>query len=376
MRNVKTIGIVGGGQLGRMLTLAAKPLGFEVIVLEAGKNCPAAQVGAQQIIGGLYDPKALRELARKCDVVTVEIEHLDTATLQKIADSGKPVHPAPATIAMIQDKFLQKEFLTKAGVAVAPYVPIKDLGAGFVALDDFDGQMILKARYGAYDGRGNFVVRNTKELRKVMKNFADNQLYAEKLLPFNKELSVIVARDIRGKTKLYPVVELIHQRSICLETLAPAGISKQAHKNAVKLAKRVAKHLKGAGVFAIEMFLLKDDAVVVNEIAPRVHNSGHYTIEGNVTSQFEQHIRAVAGMPLGDTTLVAPAASMVNILGTRNTDAEPDFSKALRRTDTHIHWYGKSPVKIDRKMGHITSTGKTIRQASRRANQARKGIKV
>jgi phosphoribosylaminoimidazole carboxylase len=277
---------------------------------------------------------------------------------------------------MIQDKFLQKEFLSKAGVAVAPYLPIHDLGAGFVALDDFGGNMILKARYGAYDGRGNFVIKNTKELRKTMKHFAPDQLYAEKLLPFKKELSVIVARDTKGRTKFYPVVELIHERSICLETLAPASISKPAYKNATKLAKRVAKHLQGAGVFAIEMFLLKDDEVVVNEIAPRVHNSGHYSIEGCVTSQFEQHIRAITGLPLGDTSLVAPAASMVNILGTRNSDAEPDFSNALGRADTHIHWYGKTPVKIDRKMGHITSTGKNTRQASKRANQARKGIAV
>ena len=376
MRNVQTIGIVGGGQLGRMLTLAAKPLGFDVVVLDPGKDCPASQVGAHQIVGGLYDKKALRQLAKACDFVTVEIEHFDTDTLQKIAQAGKPVHPAPATVAMIQDKFLQKEFLTKAGVAVAPYVPIKDLGAGFVALDDFGGKMILKTRHGAYDGRGNFVIRDTRQLRKVMQKFGNDELYAEKLMPFKKELSVIVAKDTRGKSKFYPVVELIHQRSICLETLAPASISQKAHKNALKLAKRVAKHLKGAGVFAIEMFLLKDDVVLVNEIAPRVHNSGHYTIEGCVTSQFEQHIRAITGLPLGDTSLVAPAASMVNILGTKNADITPDFRKALGRADTHIHWYGKTPVKIDRKMGHITSTGKNIRQASKRANQARKGVKL
>jgi 5-(carboxyamino)imidazole ribonucleotide synthase len=372
----KTIGIVGGGQLGRMLTLAAKPLGFEVIVLDPGLNCPAAQVGARQIIGNLHDKQALRQLAEASDVVTIEIEHLDASALEEIAKTGKPVHPAPSTIKMIQDKYLQKQFLTQAAVAVAPYTLITDTASAEAALKNYKGKMILKTRHGAYDGRGNFVIKNPKELKKILETFGPQDLYAEELLPFKKELSVIIARDTKGRAAFYPVVEMKHQRSICLEVLAPAAISDNAHDAALKLAKQVAKHLKGAGIFAIEMFLLKNDQVVVNEIAPRVHNSGHHTIEACVTSQFEQHIRAITGLTLGSTDLVVPAASMVNILGTKNDHLEIDFAKALRVPDTHMHWYGKSPVKIDRKMGHITSTGSTLQIASKHANQARRGVKV
>lgn len=373
MQRVKTIGIVGGGQLGRMLTLAAKPLGCEVVVLDPGLLCPAAQVGARQIVGSLQDRSAIQRLADLCDVVTIEIEHLNAKALAAI---DKPVHPAAKTIQMIQDKFLQKEFLTKAKVAVAPYAVVNDLESAHAAYKQFNEKMIVKTRHGAYDGRGNFVVKNLAQLKKIVADFKPGQLYAEELLPFKKELSVIIARDTKGRVALYPTVEMIHERSICLEVLAPANISDDSNKEAVKLAQKVAKQLKGAGVFAIEMFLLKDGSVVVNEIAPRVHNSGHHTIDACVTSQFEQHIRAITGMPLGNTDLIAPAASMVNILGTKNGHIEPDFTKALGEADTHIHWYGKAPVKIDRKMGHITSTGATSRVASKHANQARKGIKL
>ncbi len=377
MDNRGTIGIVGGGQLGRMLSLAAMPLGFKVIVVDPGKNSPAAQVGAEQIMGDLYDQAALERLADRADFLTVEIEHLDTKILEDIAKAGKPVNPAPQTIRLIQDKFKQKEFLHASGVPVAPFCELTDSDSAKKALTKFGNKMLVKTRHGAYDGRGNMVVKNEADIKKAFELFDGKQLYAEAFVPFKKELAVMVARSIAGNVALYPIVQTIHERNICVEVLAPAPISDQERGKAEKVARNVAKLLDGAGTFAIEMFLTTDGKVLVNEIAPRVHNSGHYTIEASRTSQFEQHMRAIAGLPLGDTSMVVPAAVMINILGERNGETQlRGLDKVLGIPHTSVHIYGKSPTKVDRKMGHITATGKTIAEARRRARQARKQLDI
>lgn len=377
MERVTTIGIVGGGQLGRMLTLAALPLGFKVVVVDPTPNSPAAQVGAQEITADLYNEPALRKLAKLSDYITVEIEHLDTNVLEKIAKLGKPINPAPATIRLIQDKFKQKEFLHKAGIAVAPFTPVNGIEDAKQALKKFGGKMLLKARLGAYDGRGNMVVKNQKEIEQAFAKFGDTPLYAEAFIPFKKELAVMVARSLKGDVAIYPVVQTKHERNICVEVIAPAPITLAEKKAAERLALKVAKHLKGAGVFGIEMFLTKDGKVLVNEIAPRVHNSGHYTIEANRTSQFEQHVRAISGLPLGATDLVTPSAVMINILGERNGPVElRGIDAVLSLPHTSIHLYGKSPTKVDRKMGHITSTASNHTQALKRARQARQKVQI
>lgn len=375
MNTVRTIGIIGGGQLGRMLTLAAKPLGFKVVVLEATKECPAGQVGAEVVEGDLYDEAAIKKLAARADVVTVEIEHLNTDALQKVSDSGTPVHPAAATIALIQDKYRQKQALQEKNIAVADFKEVPHKDEAKKAIKEFGGSMILKAKHGAYDGRGNAVVKSASQLDTAWEGLGGKELYAERLVDFKKELSVIVARSLDGAVKVYDVVEMQHERSICLEVMAPAQISKVAAENATALARQVVPILEGAGVFAIEMFLLEDESVLVNEIAPRVHNSGHHTINACITSQFEQHVRAVTGLPLGETNLRSPAV-MVNILGTYNGDSQFNPLKPLEYPDTHIHWYGKSPVKVDRKMGHITALADTVKQASVNANKARRSLNV
>jgi 5-(carboxyamino)imidazole ribonucleotide synthase len=376
MSQTGTIGIVGGGQLGRMLTEAALPLGFRVVVLDPGADCPAKQVGAGQIMGDLYDAAALKSLAEKADFLTIEIEHLDTKPLQAIAASGKPVNPSPKTIALIQDKLEQKRFLQKAGIPVADFVEITDTASAEKALRDFGGKMLLKSRRGAYDGRGNAVVSSPEEVETAIKSLSD-KLYAEKFVPFTKELAVMVARDMKGNVAAYPVTETAHERNICIETFTPADIAPEVAEQAQQFATDVAQHLEGAGVFGIEMFLTDDGMILVNEIAPRVHNSGHYTIEGCKTSQFEQHIRAITGMELGPTDLKVPAAVMVNILGERDGPTEvKSLDEAQAITETYVHLYGKSPTKVDRKMGHITATGKTLDEARERAEQARKLIDV
>jgi len=372
-----TIGIVGGGQLGRMLTLAALPLGFKVIVLNPTPNSPAAQVGAEEIVADLYDPIAIKQLADRSDYLTVEIEHLDADALELLVSTGKQVNPAPQTIKLIQDKLLQKEKLAKAGIPVAPFMPIDSVESAQEALKKFSGKMLIKARHGSYDGRGNFLVKSQADIVKAFKLFKDRELYAEKFIPFQKELAVMLAKSIDGKVVLYPIVETIHARNICLEVLAPASINAKQSRAAQKAALKVAEVLKGAGVFGIEMFLCEDELVLVNEIAPRVHNSGHYTIEANRTSQFEQHIRAITNLPLGDTSMVVPASVMINILGERNGPTKlGGLNKALAIPNVSLHIYGKSPTKVDRKMGHITATGQSLNIARKRAIQARKQISI
>ncbi len=377
MEDRETIGIVGGGQLGRMLTLAALPLGFRVVVINPTPNSPAAQVGAEELVADLYDPSALAKLAEQSDYITVEIEHLDTKTLDMLASRGAQINPAPKTIKLIQDKFLQKKFLRNASLPVAPFMKIDNKASAMKALDDFGGKMLIKSRHGAYDGRGNMLVRNNSDLAKALKTFAGQALYAEAYINFDKELAVSVAKSTGGNTAIYPVVETIHQRNICIEVLAPARISQKQQQTAQKMALKTIKLLDGAGVFTIEMFLTNDGQVLINEIAPRVHNSGHYTIEASRTSQFEQHIRAIAGLPLGDVSMAAPAAVMVNILGEKNGPTRlTGLKTALSEPSVNVHIYGKFPTKVDRKMGHITATGKSLAEVRKRARLARKQLSI
>lgn len=367
----QTIGIVGGGQLGRMLTLAALPLGFRVVVVDPGENCPAAQVGAEQIVANLYDEAALRQLADKADYITVEIEHLDTAVLEQLAKSGIPVNPAPSTIHLIQDKYAQKLFLAKAGVPVAPFSEITDRESALKALKSYGGSMIIKTRHGAYDGRGNMVVRSAADVDSALATFDGRALYAEALIDFECELATMVARSTTGDIAVYPITQTIHERNICVETLTPAPVNTSIYEKATAVAQSVSELLEGAGTFGIEMFLTKDGEILINEIAPRVHNSGHYTTEATRTSQFEQHIRAITDLPLGSVDMVVPAAVMVNILGKRDGPTEvKGVADILAIPGVSLHLYGKSPTKIDRKMGHITATAPTIAEARQNAHKA------
>lgn len=376
--NGSSIGIIGGGQLGRMLTLAAKPLGFHVIVIDTTPNSPAAQVGAEQILTAAYDETAIRQLADRADYLTVEFEEgLDPTLLEHIASLGKPVNPAPQTIRLIQDKLAQKEFLEAHDIPTAKFAEFTSQTEATALLRKFGGKMVIKTRRGGYDGNGNMVISSPAGIKRALTHFAGRPLYAEKFVPFKKELAVMIARGLDGSIIAYPVVETIQARNICLEVLAPAPISKALQRKALALALKIASYLEGAGVFGIEMFLTKTGKILINEIAPRVHNSGHYTIEASRTSQFEQHIRAITGLPLGSTELMVPAAVMVNILGEQIGPAQVGgLDDALAIAHTSVHIYGKAQTKIDRKMGHITATAATIELARKRARSARKKLTI
>lgn len=374
--NMKTIGIVGGGQLGRMLTLAAKPLGFSVIVIDPTPDCPAKQVGAEQIVASMQDQAAIDSLARRADVVTIESEHVNAEALQALDKAGTPVHPAPQTIQLIQDKLSQKQFLASKNIPTAPFLELTDQNQTKKALKTY-GSMLVKARFGSFDGRGNWKITDESQLDELFTSLGDRKVYAEQIVSFATELAVVGARDTNGTVKLFPVVETTHERHICTSVVMPAKIDEKIRQNAEALATQVLTELKGVGVFAIEMFLTKDNKLLVNEIAPRVHNSGHLTIEACQTSQFEQHIRAVAGLPLGDTAPCAPAAAMINVLGERDGETDVQgLAEALSEQHTHVHLYGKSPTKIDRKMGHITTTAQTAEEALEHATNARKHITI
>lgn len=370
----KTIGIIGGGQLGRMLTEAALKLGFKVIVLDPGANCPAKQVGAEQIEGSWKDAAKIDELIEKSDFVTIEIEHIDVDTLEKYQD--KHINPKPSTIRLIQDKYNQKVFLVKNNLETAEFAEITDENQAKEVLAKYGGKMILKSKTDAYDGRGNEVVNSPDDLSKALERFTGYGLYAEKLVDFKKELAVMVAKDFSGKIVSFPVVETIHKRNICEEVFAPAQISEDVAAKAKNLAEQVVSKLEGAGIYGVELFLDQNDNVLINEIAPRVHNSGHYTMDGCNVSQFEQNIRAISDMELIEPDLNNPTA-MVNILGERDGPVElQGVEEAEKIPGVSVYLYGKAPTKIDRKMGHINAVAGTIEEAINNARKARGVIDI
>lgn len=368
MTTKETIGIVGGGQLGQMLTLAAKKLGFRVFVLDPTPDSPAGQVADRQIIGSFTDREKIKELADQVDFLTFEIELANADILEELTATGKKINPSPKTLLLIKDKLRQKEFLKVHTIATADFTS--------AIPPSFAYPFLLKSRFDAYDGRGNAFIASPKDFAAGLKKLK-GPLYAEKYVPFTKELAVMVARSTTGDIVSYPVVETTHKNHICHMVVAPAPIPQEIAEKAQNLAKQVVGHLGGAGVFGIELFLTNKREILVNEIAPRVHNSGHYTIEACKTSQFEQHIRAITGMPLGSTNMIVPAAAMVNILGERNAPASVSGTeKATAIAGVAVHMYGKKQTKIERKMGHITAVGDTAQEALRKALLAKTYITI
>lgn len=378
------IGIIGGGQLGRMLTQAAQPLGFEVTVVDPNPNCPAKQVGAEQIEASVRDEEAIVDLARRVDVVTWEIEHINLPAVMGLWQEQTRVEPSPASLELLQDKYVQKGFLeTTCKVPVARHYNINSQPDLTLARSEL-GDVIIKRRLGSYDGRGNLVINDGESWDDIVEHFPSphggnpfGELYAEEIIPFKKELAVVAVRDTQGNVMTYPTVETLHADNICHLVLARAPIEERINDDAQEIALEVLRHLHGAGVFAVEMFLTDDNKVLVNEVAPRVHNSGHLTIEANQTSQFEQHVRAVTGLPLGGTEMVPPAAAMINILPQREIAGLPEgIDRVLELPDTHFHWYGKKPAELARKMGHITVRAGSVEEAKELALKAREELDI
>lgn len=361
------VGVLGGGQLGRMLCQAASQLAIKVMILDPSENCPASALAYRLMVGSFDESSTVEEFAKRCGVLTVEIEHVDVETLEKLEKQGVDCQPKASTIRIIQDKYMQKVHFSQHGIPLPEFKQIEDFEEAKKAANLFGYPLMIKSKRLAYDGRGNAVARSEEELSSAIAALGGygHGLYVEKWAPFVKELAVIVARGRDNSIMCYPVVETIHRENICHIVKAPANVPWKIRKLATDIACKAVSSLEGAGVFAVELFLTNDGQILLNEVAPRPHNSGHHTIESCYTSQYEQHLRAVVGLPLGDSSMKTPAAIMYNILG--EDEGEPGFllaqqliGRALSIPGATIHWYDKPEMRKQRKMGHITIVGPTM----------------
>jgi 5-(carboxyamino)imidazole ribonucleotide synthase len=353
-----TVGVVGGGQLGRMMGEAAGPLGVEVVVSDPTPDCPAAPLVRDQIVGDFDDEDAIHRLAERADVLTFEIELADPDAMERVGEAtDTPVHPDPDTLRTIQDKLVQNRTLADAGVPVPAFRRVDDVDDLLEAGETFGWPLMLKAREGGYDGRGNRPVEGPDDARAAIEEIGGPAL-AEEFVDFERELAIMGAVG-DGETDAYPVTETIHEAEILRESVTPARTDGAVRSRAREVAVDVLELLDGRGVYGIELFETRDGEILVNEIAPRPHNSGHWTIEGAVCSQFEQHLRAVLGWPLGATEARSPAVT-ANLLGDVETPetAALDGTEAILSTpEASLHWYGKREVRPLRKMGHLTVVG-------------------
>jgi phosphoribosylaminoimidazole carboxylase PurK protein len=373
----KRIGIVGGGQLGRMLAQAAHKLGFLVTVLDPTPDSPAGQIADAQIIGSFKDKDKIFELADVSDFITFEIESANAEALEELIAHGKAVNPEPRVLKIIKDKFEQKVFLREYDIPVADFALIENVDDCIKQGEIFGYPFLLKARFDAYDGRGNAMIKSKDDIENAFEKLSKSPLYAERFVPFIKELAVVSARGMDGEIITFPVVETIHKNNICHIVRSPAPVDHDIITKAKGLAEKVLGVLGGVGVFAIEMFLTKSGELLLNEIAPRVHNSGHHTIEAFNMSQFEAHIRAVTGMPLVAPEATSRASVMVNILGEREGKALLDGAYSDNGdVGTSVHIYGKLETRPERKMGHITVLADTLEEAEQKALEIRKRLEI
>lgn len=375
----KKIGIIGGGQLGKMMILDAKRLGFEVVTLDPIENCPSHSISDEHIVASFHSKEAYKELAEKVDVITYEFEHIHADFLEALEKEGHKVYPTAKSLKIIQDKFSQKSLLKEAGILTPEFIKINGLEDLKSAGEKFGYPFMLKATTGGYDGKGNAVVKTPSDIEKQYEVLGAGEvpLMAEKFLNFKKEISVLACRGIDGKIAIYPVAENIHVNSILDETIVPAAINQVSKTKAMEMAHNVMEIFDGVGMFCTEMFVDEDGEIYLNEVAPRPHNSGHYTIEGTLTSQYEQHIRAIVGLPLGDVQLRSPIV-MKNILGTEKEGKTlvKGIEKTYENPRVKVHIYGKKISKVGRKMGHLTVIGDTVEKVRKEARVAHNSIKI
>ncbi len=374
-----TLGIVGGGQLGRMFALEARRMGYRVLVLDPGADAPAAQVADEHIQAPFSDPAAMRALAERSDVVTLEWENADVATLREI-ERIVPVRPGPGVLEVAQHRVREKDAARSLGVLTAGYRAVATRQELRDALAEIGTPAVLKtARFG-YDGKGQAVIRDASTsaiesaFAAVTGDLQDGlkELILEEWVRFTMEVSVVCARTARGEMACFPVAENVHRNAILDVSIVPARVDDEVARQAREVAERMAEGLGVVGLLAVEMFVGEDGRVRMNEVAPRPHNSGHYTLEACPVSQFEQQLRAVCGLPLGSTDLLRPAA-MANLMGDDAGTAlgRPGAAEALAVPETALHLYGKREARPGRKMGHLTSLGSTPDEALERVGRAR-----
>lgn len=370
------IGILGGGQLARMSTLAAYRLGFSVNILERFKNSPAAQITKNEFIGWVDDKKIMKRFIDSSDIITLENEFIDFHHLEWIENHHKKVIPSSKTISLVQDKLIQKETFQKAKLPVPEFLEVSNDTTYSEIKKKLGKKFLLKSRKFGYDGYGNSLINNEKDFINSFKKLTERHstLLAEKFIDFKKELAIMIVRT-KKEIKTYPVVETIQKNHICNIIIAPAQIEKKLINEVIEIGIEAVKSIEGYGLFGIEFFLTKNNEILINEIAPRPHNSGHYTIEANVTSQFENHIRSILNLPLGSTEMIYPFSVMINLLGKINRkNHKVDVSKVLTYEGAHLHIYGKEQSRKGRKMGHITFCGDDLNFLLNKAMEAERKI--
>lgn len=345
-----TIGVLGGGQLGRMMALAARRMGYRIVVLDPYARCPTAQVADGVVVGALDDLESALLLARQVDVITLDTEHVPADVLDEL-ERVAPVRPSAAVLRTIQDRQVQKQFLDRLGLPQAAWAPATTPDELLAALAKLGRPAIIKVRHAGYDGKGQVRIDGGDVIAQHAR-LRGAPAVAEALVRFNREISVILARGLAGEKRIYPIAENVHRHHILHTTRAPAPLPAAQRARAEDIAVTVAEALGHVGVIAVELFELPDGQLLVNEIAPRTHNSGHYTYGACATSQFEQHVRAVCGLPLGDPRPLTGAV-MANLIGELWRDGPPRWHEVLARPEVRLHLYGKDAPAPGRKMGHV-----------------------
>ncbi len=368
------VGIIGGGQLGKMLALQAKAMGFHVSILDPSPHAPAALIADTHILGSYHDIRKLREIVDACDITTYDLEEIDAEALAALEAEGHAIAPSPRILQIIQDKSAQKQYLAAKGIPVPRFREVDALDEA--TCEAFGFPLVQKLRRGGYDGRGVMVIDDARALSRALQG---PSLIEEKIA-IHKELAVMVARNASGQIRCHPLVEMVFDpaANICDVVMAPALVEKHIAERAVQIASDAIQALEGVGIFGVEMFLAQDGRLLLNEIAPRTHNSGHYTIEACITDQFEQHLRAIAGLSLGETDLLIPAV-MVNLLGAPDAYGPPlilGMREAMDISGLSFHLYGKAETRPFRKMGHITIVDHDVHRAREKAQKARQIIQI
>ncbi|MDO9371453.1 MAG: 5-(carboxyamino)imidazole ribonucleotide synthase [Gammaproteobacteria bacterium] len=356
-----TLGVLGGGQLGRMFAYAARIMGYHVVVLDPDPHSPAAQFADVHLCAGYDDQAALLDLGKRCAAITTEFENVPARSLDMLA-ALSAVRPAAAVVAIAQDRITEKSYLAGQGFPVAPFAVVRTEQELRAALGNIPAPAILKRSRLGYDGKGQAPVTNLEHAVTAFHLWGDEPCVLEQRVALEKEISVIVARGADGETACFPVAENRHQDGILDVSIVPARISAALAQQASGMAIRLSERLQYCGVLAVEFFVLADDRLLINEIAPRPHNSGHATLDACVTSQFEQQVRTLCGLPLGSTRLLSPAV-MVNLLGHLWADGEPHWGELFQHPQAKLHLYGKGEPRPGRKMGHFTCLDESIEQA-------------
>ncbi len=357
-----TIGVLGGGQLGRMLAFEARRMGYRVAVLDPEPESPAAQVADVHVRGAFDDLEAAEQLARCSDVITLDTEHVPFALLERL-EALKPVRPSPRVLRIIQDRLEQRRFLDGQRAPQARYAPVWDRESLHAAADAVGLPAVLKTRRAGYDGKGQARLTRSDRLVDAWQAVGQAPAILESFVDFEREISVLLARDVDGNVRFHPIAENVHRHHVLRTSRVPARVSEALASEAQALGARLASALDHVGMMAIELFVTREGRLLVNELAPRTHNSGHYSFGACATSQFEQHLRAVCGLPLGDTSLLRPAV-MLNLLGDLWSAGPPSFGSVLAHPTAHLHLYGKRRASPGRKMGHVLILDDDVERAS------------